>query len=491
MAASLDTPKIFISYSWHPIVNKQKTLELAKRLISNGVNVIIDEWNLAEGHDKFHFMEQMVNDNEIKRVLIICNKDYTDKANQKQGGVGIESLIVSSEIYNQVDQKKFIPVIFEKDENNKAYVPTFINSRIYIDLSSEEVFEDNYEKLLRNIFERPASKQPPIGNPPLYLIQEEPVYLRTAHKVSSIRKALVEEKQISKILIKEYYSTFLESLKDFEVKDEEISVLNHIDETIIAKIDAIKPLRDDYISFLETVLTYSISFDFDGFITFFENIITFFKNQKLLTGSPYSNGAVKADQFKFFFYEIALYSCLIMIEMEEFVLLSKIIHHSYLIFAENYSEPVVDTFSAFNKRPESLDKIRNERLDLRRVSVSADLIRQRADNPKYTFQKIIECDVLLYYITTLQTKGNHSIRTVQWFPHTSSHEIYSLPIIQKLISDRHFQKVKVLFDVQTVEELKSKVWDAINKGLDNFQRFYYEFPYMNNVFEFDKMGQIK
>src|ERR1700679_3892631 len=100
MEASLNAPKVFISYSWKPEENRLKTLSLAERLTSDGVNVIIDVWNLSEGQDKFHFMEQMVNNPEVKKVLLICNKDYTDKANKKSGGVGVESLIISPEIYN-------------------------------------------------------------------------------------------------------------------------------------------------------------------------------------------------------------------------------------------------------------------------------------------------------------------------------------------------------------------------------------------------------
>ena len=91
MNPSLDTPKVFISYSWKPTVNKQKTIDLAERMINDGVNVIIDVWNLVEGQDKYQYMEQMVTDAEIKRVLLICNKDYKEKADQKKGGVGTES----------------------------------------------------------------------------------------------------------------------------------------------------------------------------------------------------------------------------------------------------------------------------------------------------------------------------------------------------------------------------------------------------------------
>tara|TARA_B110001469_G_scaffold126148_1_gene143069 strand:+ start:17674 stop:17850 length:177 start_codon:yes stop_codon:yes gene_type:complete len=58
-------------------------------------------------------MEQMVNDETVDKVLLVCNKKYAQKANKKQGGVGIESLIISDEIYSQVEQTKFIPIVME------------------------------------------------------------------------------------------------------------------------------------------------------------------------------------------------------------------------------------------------------------------------------------------------------------------------------------------------------------------------------------------
>ena len=143
-------PKIFISYSWS---SDALVLELAQRLVSHGVDVVLDKWDLKEGQDKYAFMERCVNDPEITKVLIICDKVYAQKANDRTGGVGDETVIISSEIYGNMKQEKFIPVIAEKSEDGKPYIPTYIKTRIYIDLSDPETYEIEYEKLLRNIYE--------------------------------------------------------------------------------------------------------------------------------------------------------------------------------------------------------------------------------------------------------------------------------------------------------------------------------------------------
>lgn len=153
MPAQANAPKVFISYSWKPAQHQQKVIVLAERLMSDGVNVILDVWDLREGQDKNQFMERMVTDADIKRVLLICNKDYKEKADSRQGGVGTESMIMSGEIYAKAEQTKFIPLIFEVDEHGHAYRPVFVHSRVYLDFSNEEVIEDSYEQLFNAVSE--------------------------------------------------------------------------------------------------------------------------------------------------------------------------------------------------------------------------------------------------------------------------------------------------------------------------------------------------
>lgn len=189
------TPKIFISYSWTSPSHQDFVLRLAERLMSDGVHALLDRWDLQEGQDKYAFMERMVTDPEISRVIIICDKKYTEKANNKVGGVGTESQIISSEVYNRVDQKKFIPVITEYQNDNPC-LPAFLSSRLYIDLSDESKNDDEYDKLLRIIFERPAIVRPPLGKPPAHLFDESPITVITTSTFTHLRYAIEQEKSL-------------------------------------------------------------------------------------------------------------------------------------------------------------------------------------------------------------------------------------------------------------------------------------------------------
>jgi len=169
----IEVPKVFISYSWSNRDHENWVLNFSKKLTSDGVNIILDKWELKEGHDIYAFMEKMVVDKEVTKVLIICDHSYKAKADQKSGGVGIESGIISQEIYEKVDQEKFIPIVKEYDDNGKAFLPVFLQNRLFIDFSSNESFDKEYERLLRNIFNKPMIEKPALGKPPSFLTENE------------------------------------------------------------------------------------------------------------------------------------------------------------------------------------------------------------------------------------------------------------------------------------------------------------------------------
>lgn len=135
-------PTVFISYSWTPIENQRYVFELVSKLFNDGINVIYDKNDLHPGQDKDYFMERALTNNEINYVLVICNKDYSAKADARRGGVGYESEIILSQLSSQPLQTKIIPVVIETNEKGEAYLPTFLKSRVFINLTQEAGYEE-------------------------------------------------------------------------------------------------------------------------------------------------------------------------------------------------------------------------------------------------------------------------------------------------------------------------------------------------------------
>ena len=88
---NVQTPKAFISYSWCSEEHIQWIIDIAERLVENGIDVILDQWDLKEGHDRYDFMEKMVKDPTVSKVLMFSDKKYKEKADAKESFAGRES----------------------------------------------------------------------------------------------------------------------------------------------------------------------------------------------------------------------------------------------------------------------------------------------------------------------------------------------------------------------------------------------------------------
>jgi|GEM_PF-677305 len=157
------TPRVFISYSHDSPAHKQWVAEFATFLRHNGIDAVLDQWEIGPGDDITLFMEQGLRDSD--RVIVVCTDNYVRKANAGEGGVGYERMIVTAEIVRDLGTNKFIPLI--RDSAGPDRVPTFLGPRFFIDLSSSRVDRDaQMETLLRELLNSPKETRPPLGKSP-------------------------------------------------------------------------------------------------------------------------------------------------------------------------------------------------------------------------------------------------------------------------------------------------------------------------------------
>lgn len=135
-------PVVFVSYCWSPPSNQRNVIELIQRLESDGIVVKYDKSSLRPGQDMNYFMEQQLLSKECDSVIIVCNSDYSAKANARSGGVGYESGIILTQIRNDPMQTRYIPVAIEHKDDGSLPLPTFLQSRYCIDLTAENGYKD-------------------------------------------------------------------------------------------------------------------------------------------------------------------------------------------------------------------------------------------------------------------------------------------------------------------------------------------------------------
>ena len=70
----MTTPIAFFSYSHDSPAHKDWVQHLASKLRENGVDAILDQWDLSPGQDVVAFMESSIA--KADRVLLICTESY-------------------------------------------------------------------------------------------------------------------------------------------------------------------------------------------------------------------------------------------------------------------------------------------------------------------------------------------------------------------------------------------------------------------------------
>ena len=153
-------PVAFISYSWDSEQHRTWVKDLAARLRNNGIDAKIDKWEVAPGDPLPEFMEQRVR--ESNYVLIVCTPIYKQKSEERKGGVGYESTIITAEVFTKSNHRKFIPIL--RSGTRQSAIPSWLTGKSDIDLSDNPYSEEQFDELVATMLDR-REKAPPIVQP--------------------------------------------------------------------------------------------------------------------------------------------------------------------------------------------------------------------------------------------------------------------------------------------------------------------------------------
>lgn len=442
----LTADKVFISYSWTTPEHEEWVLDLAKRLINDGVEVILDKWDSVEGQNLNAFMEKSVTDSTIQKVLVICDELYTKKADGYEGGVGTETVIISKEVYKDTAQTKFIPIIAEKGTEGQVYMPVYFGTSKYIDLSSDEVYEENYERLLRNLYGKPEHKKPKLGKAPSYLLKDEKEESLSSHFALRTFQNRSEKKPNN---INTYFSDFIEVfLKDFESFALSLEEKDNKAERVYDTFSEMQDLRNNFVNFIEYYIREADDLKAMNIIDFLEKIYP------VMTTIPNSKSTffeVQFEHMKLFVHEIILYTATLLIKYKKYNQLTEIITNHYIL-SEKFSRDSEGSIALFRSYPRILEDVQPDLPNQKLPSYTGYLLKKRATLPKISFENLLEADFLIALIDFAhKNKKQYPI----WFPVTLPYLSYEqLEFIKRLKSKNYFESVKVMYGVSSAEEMK-------------------------------------
>lgn len=148
-------PKVFISYTWEDGL-RTWVLDFATRLRSDGVNAILDQWETMPGDQLPEFMERSVRDSDF--VVFVCTPTYKRKSDRRKGGVGYEGHIITGEVFQKNNHRKFIPVLRKGKWATAS--PSWATSKLFIDFRGEPYSEASYQQLLNTLLGKSPTAPP-------------------------------------------------------------------------------------------------------------------------------------------------------------------------------------------------------------------------------------------------------------------------------------------------------------------------------------------
>lgn len=439
--------KVFLSYSWTDYDHEQWVLGLAKDLMAHGVHPIIDKWDLRTGDDAIRFMERMVNDKSVTKVLILSDRKYAERANGREGGVGTETQIISPELYDQAESRKFALGVCERDDKGKPYLPTYYKGRIYIDFSDTNKYVEEFEKLLRWIHDKHAEERPTDYGPSPSFLQDKPgLDLGTGMYARRAMDAFRTGKAQALGSLSEYLDTLAAHLDRLKIAREQGK---EFDEQVVESFAAFKPFRDEFVEVLGVAMRHSKEPAIGETLhSFFERIYVHNERPKNFSGSYQTTDF---DNFRLVCRELFLLANTLTLKLQRFDLAHALLDREYYL-------PVISggttmyPFGVMAREAESMD-YRRRRISSQRANLIADLLLERTDGTSLTREDLMQADFFMYLKAHL--KNGH-----RWHPAThvfagGMHRSFEL--FARASSKSYWDDLARLLVVEDLEKFKAQM----------------------------------
>lgn len=448
-------PKAFISYSWTSERHQEQVRLWAEQLVGDGVDVVFDIWELKEGHDKYAFMERMVTDPSVTHVLVVCDRQYAEKADSRKAGVGTESQIISKEVYDKVDQSKFIPIVCEFSEAGEPHLPAFLKSRIWLNFSSTESANDNWERLIRTLYGKPLFEKPTLGNPPVYI--SDPTETPSSpmlSKYNSLRQAILQGKPGLRLFRRDFTEACIRYADALRVRQQ--PQVASFGDKVLEDCGKLKSVRNHILDWvlLESEVLPSSEFT-ESLLEFLEALLGLKSRPAELT--TWNDGWFEAHSL--FVYETYLYTVAALVKTHAFGTLHEVFSSHYLLpESERRGDRAFDTFDGFYGYSETLQAVLGPQ-GRRLLSPAAELFKRQADRADVPFTTVMQAELLILLMAFLTPDA-------RWYPGTLHYSSRGeFPLFLRASQHKHFKALATITGIDSADRLR----ELVKEGQERLQ----------------------
>ncbi len=486
MKNKIDKPKVFISYAWGTEENQQNVLAFAERLIGDGIDVLLDKWELDEGNFTYQYMEQSVNDETISNVLMLLDPEYTLKANEKRGGAGVEAQIISADLYNKTKQTKYLPIIFSRDASGNVCKPTFLTGTLHFDFTDSETYEIQYQKLVKGLFGVEIYTKPEIGRKPSWVESTTRISLATKVQYNSLVKNIPEK--IKKVDLKKYLNDIAKNIIEKDISDVMVD-RRIVNSEYIKAYREFEDMRDVYLELLSKA----------QYVENNERIIADFLEElyKLIyqLGSEFDDNQLR----KTLLHEMFIYTIAGYYKKKDYSALGYILGKSYIKY--NKYHIVASSYHMFyNTTFGYLDNAINERDGQSFITGTAKFWVDNINVNFCTKEEFVFADILCHNYFLF---GNGIIEKDYgtWFSKSYIYnneyvsEIKAMSI--KLASNEYLTDVINIFNYENINEFVNHVKLIANKIFANeikrsgYSYEFYDIPLISDYIKIEAMGTLR
>jgi hypothetical protein len=246
--------------------------------------------------------------------------------------------------------------------------------------------------------------------------------------------------------MQEYLETFATNLEKFRIT----GIDKEFDELVVENIGNFIPYRNEAIEFfLALAQYYNTKESHNQLHRFFEKLVPYLERPE----NVQSYREWDYDNFKFIIHELFLYCVAALLKHEAYDAVAYLLRNRYFVARDaDYGRNSMRSFELFRSHLKSLES-RNSRLKLNRLSLHADLLRQRCVATGVTFDQVMQADFLLLlrdYIDTVRDNSHQG-----WWPDSLLNIVdreRPFEIFARAESNEYFQSIKVPLGIEKKED---------------------------------------